>query len=315
MNKIATIIILSVIFFCCSDKKENIKVPVQQNDFTLVYSPEGDTFPGPSTVELEAGKYYETWVPNDHTLIQDEEGKWHIFGITHPITSTQNVHEGEFLSFHAKQGNGGFLVEKGFLDLPKVLAPSERPGELLQFYAPYAVKKDGMYYMVYSPSPIRLAVSKDLVNWEPKGVLFKDVKGSRDPNIFIYKGKYHIIYCTERKVGLRTSEDLISWSEPTVIYESKDFDPESPSIIVKDGGFYLFMCAWDGIWDKKEVQGAYQHKTYVFYSTDVEDFFNREPIAMLNAHAPEIFMHEDQWYISSVEWPKRGVSIDKLDWK
>jgi arabinan endo-1,5-alpha-L-arabinosidase len=35
----------------------------------------------------------------------------------------------------------------------------------------------------------------------------------------------------------------------------------------------------------------------------------------LNAHAAEIFQGENgQWYISSVEWPYRGVSVDKLYW-
>jgi beta-fructofuranosidase len=225
------------------------------------------------------------------------------------------VHEGEFQAFHAKEPETGFLSPKAWLDLPKVLPHSERSGEQLSLFAPYIIKREGLYYMIYSPSPIRYAISKDLMNWEAKGRIFNDKHGSRDPSIFEYNGLYYIIYCTERKVGLRTSKDLVNWSAPKIIYESEDFDPESPSIIVKDDGFYLFMCAWDGVWDRKEVIGAYQHKTYVYYSTNVEDFFDREPITMLNAHAPEIFEHEGQWYISSVTWPERGVSIDKLEWK
>ncbi|MEJ2383420.1 MAG: hypothetical protein P8Y54_03385, partial [Xanthomonadales bacterium] len=35
----------------------------------------------------------------------------------------------------------------------------------------------------------------------------------------------------------------------------------------------------------------------------------------LKSHAPEIFQDETgNWYISSVEWPNRGVSVDKLEW-
>jgi beta-fructofuranosidase len=38
-------------------------------------------------------------------------------------------------------------------------------------------------------------------------------------------------------------------------------------------------------------------------------------ITTLKSHAPEIFQDEaGNWYISSVEWPNRGVSVDKLEW-
>lgn len=44
--------------------------------------------------------------------------------------------------------------------------------------------------------------------------------------------------------------------------------------------------------------------------------FDGRPVARLEAHAPEVFRDEDgQWYISSAEWPARGVSIAKLAWE
>jgi hypothetical protein len=49
------------------------------------------------------------------------------------------------------------------------------------------------------------------------------------------------------------------------------------------------------------------------------DFHSRRtcvPVAELQAHAPEIFHDEvGDWYISSVEWPHRGVSIAPLTWQ
>ena len=61
---------------------------------------------------------------------------------------------------------------------------------------------------------------------------------------------------------------------------------------------------------------AYQHITSVFHSRDPLDFHDREPIAYLKAHAPEIFQDEHgDWYISSVEWPHRGLSIAPLVWE
>jgi beta-fructofuranosidase len=169
--------------------------------------------------------------------------------------------------------------------------------------------------MFYGPSPIRLAVSSDLLIWELKGILFSEENGARDPGLIYYNNLYHMVYCTERKVAMRTSEDLFQWSEPTIIYESSDFDPESPSIIAKNGSFYLFVCSWDGIWDKESIQGAYQHKTYVFNSENIDTFQNLKPVTILNAHAPEIFQDKDQWFISSAEWPNRGINIDRLSWR
>jgi arabinan endo-1,5-alpha-L-arabinosidase len=68
------------------------------------------------------------------------------------------------------------------------------------------------------------------------------------------------------------------------------------------------------VWDKQELQGACQHKTYVYVSDDPSHFESR--IAVVDAHAPEIFQDEGgDWFISSVEWPHRGVSIARLDWE
>jgi beta-fructofuranosidase len=315
LSVLCTVIFSLIVGSCVQKTKKGLLVPQQANQFIWLYKPVGDTYPGPSTEQLEAGKFYDDWVPNDHGFIKGPDGEWHIFGITHPNTGIENVHEGEFLSFHALEPESGFFSEKGWLDLPKVLPPSERPNEPLANHAPFIVKKENLYYMVYGPSPMRLAVSEDLYKWELKEELFSEAKGARDPSIIFYNDQYHIVYCTERKVNMRTSTDLINWSEPKTIFESTTTDPESPSIVQYNDSFYLFMCGWNGIWDKKDVQGAYQHDTFVYHSGQIDDFRNKEPITKLKAHAPEIFEYQDKWYISSVEWPNRGVSVDLLEWK
>ena len=115
-----------------------------------------------------------------------------------------------------------------------------------------------------------------------------------------------------------TSKNLMNWSKPRIILKTNKFDPESPSMIFHDNTFYLFVCAWVDDWDGTDIQGAYTHKAYVYNSDDLNDFGtdDQKKITVLKGHAPEIFQGEDgQWYISSVEWPYRGVSIDKLEWK
>ena len=86
-------------------------------------------------------------------------GKWHIFGITHPYTDPKlgNIHQGEFASFYAISSVIKFketIKEGHYSDLPKILTPKDRSGEITTNHAPFVVKKDGVYHMVYGHSPI-----------------------------------------------------------------------------------------------------------------------------------------------------------------
>lgn len=108
-----------------------------------MYKPTGDYFFGPDTDYLKEGQWYDEWVPNDHTFVKDKEGKWHIIGITHPLVESNplqaGIHDGEYASFHAISSAANFkevLVEHHFSDLPKILPPKERPGEILANHAP-----------------------------------------------------------------------------------------------------------------------------------------------------------------------------------
>jgi beta-fructofuranosidase len=317
---------LSALLFQCTSRPTNeVFVPKQSQEFVWIYQPAGDNFFGPDTEYLKEGQWYDEWVPNDHTFVKDEEGTWHIIGITHPLVESDplmaGIHDGEYASFHAISTATGLkeaFKENHFSDLPKILPPKDRPGEIFANTAPYIVKKDGLYHMVYGPDPIRLAVSSDLSEWEPQGNLFSETDGARDPSLLFHNGKYYMVYCSVKSVRLRESNDLIHWSEPETIFTSAVFDPESPSLIYFNNSFYLFLCAWDGVWDQKEIEGAYQHKTYVLHSEDLLNFGvdTEKLITTLDSHAPEIFQDEDgQWYISSVEWPNRGVSVDKIKWE
>lgn len=316
---------ISLVFIQCNQQvSKKALIPQQDNEFVWIYKPAGDYFFGPNTKQLKEGEWYDNWVPNDHTFVKGPEGEWHIFGITHPLVETtpldQGIHEGEYASFHAIASKNNFtetVKEHYYTDLPKILTPKDRPGEVLANHAPYIIKKDGLFQMIYGHSPMRLATSSDLNKWEPKGELFSDDDGARDPNILFQDGIYYVVYCSIKSVRITQSKDLVHWSKPKIILKTNNFDPESPSLIFHNNTFYLFVCSWDGNWDKKTIQGAYQHKTYVYNSNDITNFGadNEKEITILNAHAPEIFKDEEgQWYISSVEWPNRGVSVDKLNW-
>jgi len=300
---------------------KKIVTPRIASAWITVYRPGADIFPGPSTAELTAGKRYDVWVPNDHTIVLGPEGRWHAIGITHPITSPANVHDGEQQLFHALAPAGplaSVIAEGLWTDQRKLLAPADRPNEIAPIYAPCVMRVgSGGYAMVYGPDPIRLAISTDLTSWWPCGALFHEEPTTRDPDLLCYNGLFYMVYCSVDRVMLRTSPDLRGWSEPHVILQMPHgIAPESPSLRSVNGAFYLFVCGYDGKWDMKTISGAYQHRTWVYRSDDPLNFDPAAPITELAAHAPEVFQGEDgRWYISSVEYPRRGLSIARLDWR
>jgi len=170
------------------------------------------------------------------------------------------------------------LAEGGWQDLPKVLPPADRPGEILEDHAPAILRKQDLYWMIHGPSPMRSALSRDLLTWEPAGVLFAEDEGARDPCILTWDGLYHMVYCTLYEVRLRTSADLREWGQATTILRmAGNVAPESPCLVRHGGAFTLFVCGWDGVWDESDVRGAYQHLTYVYQSDDLRHFDGTQP--------------------------------------
>jgi beta-fructofuranosidase len=305
---------------CQEEAAVSVAKPTIAGDYVNVYRPAGDVFPGPDTAGLITGRFYEEWVVNDHCFVRDVEGRWHAFGITHPRTPLDMVHGGENQSFHAKAPIGTLtdvMTAGSWKDLPKVLPPSERPGEPLANHAPTITRTDSEYLMIYGPRPLRYATSPDLMKWTPRGRLDNGVQPGRDPSLLYHDGTFFLLTCDRAAVHMSTSHDLHTWKSHGVILKMKrGIDPESPTMVRTNNTFYLFVCGWDGIWDKKDLAGAYQHITYVYQSDNPFHFDADNEVTRLDAHAPEIFPDEEgQWFISSAEFPVRGVSLAPLRWE
>lgn len=300
--------------------------PKISGPYVRVYVPGEDVFPGPDSPHFRAGQSYAEWVPNDHAILKGPDGRWHALGITHPKPpnfdppryDAKSIHEAEWLLFHAVAPEGRFkehLKDGAWRDAKKVLSPAERPGEIMACHAPFILRKDGSYHMIYGPGPLRLATSTNLLDWTPTGTLFEQTGGARDPGVIFHDGRYILFYVTETAVLARTSINLREWSADAVeIFRMRrGGEPESPNIVERDGQFYLFVCLWDA---KDAPNGAYDNRTFVFRSANPLDFQKAPCVAQLQAHAPEIFRDEDgDWFISSVEWPHRGVSVAPLAWE
>lgn len=71
-----------------------------------------------------------------------------------------------------------------------------------------------------------------------------------DPDIMFYDGKYYLYFTDTADMSLfqcYTSDDLIHWSEPIVVFDGKDGwgnnEYMSPNVIYKDGWFYMFYAS------------------------------------------------------------------------
>jgi hypothetical protein len=66
---------------------------------------------------------------------------------------------------------------------------------------------------------------------------------------------------------VRTSRDLLHWSDPTTIFSlapGETGGPESPTLLALHGGFYLIWCRWDA---KLSAAGEMnQNRSFVYYS-------------------------------------------------
>lgn len=299
-------------------------VPEISGSYVPVYRPQGDTYLSASTAYLEQGRYYADWIPNDFCTMR-KDGRWHLFGITHPAPpdyhgaafNPDTVHAGEWQLFHAvsEAGDlGDLLYENSFRQAEQILSTSARPGERPEIWAPDILQTDsGDYLLLYTPDPFRYAVSRDLYSFTPAGPLFCDgVPNARDINVLRRDGVWLCIYCSDDGLMLRSTTDFRSFTEPSLIRAAgTGISLESPVLKVINGIWYLFTCPYDG-----NPLDAYCHKTYVYAAESLQGLSDAPVLTVLDGHAPEIVRDEaGNWFILSVAWPHRGVSMARLNWR
>lgn len=270
-----------------------------------VYRPEARVFPGPDGPSLRAGETYADWIPNDHTFVRGPDGRWHCFGITGP--ASPHLHEAEWQAFHisAVQPYGPWSEH----DL--VLAPAQRPGDRHELWAPFVIGHEGQYHMYYGPDRMGHAVSDDLFRWRMVEHAFEQGGMARDPWIYSVGDRFVMVYVAGDGLFARESADLWRWSpEPRLIYRmTRPGVPESPLVVPYAARWYLFWTICDG------QNGMYDNRTFVFASDDPMDFQGAPLVGRISAHAPELFEDAGRWFVSSAEWPRRGVCIAPLAWE
>ena len=259
---------------------------------------------------------------NDHTLVKDDDGKWHLYGIT---------------SFGGRSYDEKYFVHGvgGSLDAPlKEVNKTIDTGSLA--WAPCVIKEGENFYMFYGPSPTKLAVSFDNAEWFGYAVkMHKEppMSAHRDHFVLKLKDNSFLMFVSGIKdkksaISLFSSTDLLSWNFEGFALTSGENAPlnpgwgamESPFVVEKNGLYYLFVTYTD-------CSNDTYNQTLVFVSENPKSFgeYNGgaggvSPVTTLSAHAPEIVKDGDDYYITTCGWlskpiPHKGaVSIAKLSW-
>lgn len=271
---------------------------------------------------------------SDFCLIQDAQDRWHAIGIAGQEKSDDKTF------FHAIGQN--LTDHYTYTDRVKSDGDKSLP-DTGHMWAPYAVHSpDGNTYMYYhhynekdASVQMRVLAATDdtLEHWVPfKSDQFKESNiafvggGCRDACIFYDEevGCYFMYYA-DGGINLRTSTDLLNWSEPTLVLAAppKGYtEAESPFVIKRFGYYYLFVSGFD------------YGRVAVYRSADPRYFGNgiRDFIGELNGHAPEIVTVDGADYIACaaineapangpypggkpVQTSLGGVYLQKLDWK
>jgi len=271
----------------------------------------------------------------DFTIIQDQEGLWHIFSIT-----------GDFFEGHDWQpdGNERTFSHGTSKDLrhweyhPPVLSISENnypdgngKYEDRNIWAPHVICHKGTYYMFYTSvneyvsQTISLATSKDLFNWTKYDknpvVTLEDAEWAywkrdgwadcRDPALLKDGNDYYMYFTVYAKdgrgtIGVCKSQDLFNWTTPTIAAVGKPA-MESPQVWKQGDSYFMTTSSTGaGTWKSNHPDKEW-----------VDVGFPRPPVQSLEKQVPTSVSYAeevapfgaDSLLMASITWRHWGNSI------
>ncbi len=258
--------------------------------------------------------------PVDFGLWQARDGTWQLWSC---IRKTKESGTGRL--FHGWQGDA--LTDSNWssrgIQMRANTAVDEVAGGL---QAPYVKVIDDGYHMFYGTwQGIALAQSQGGKTFQRQigrdgtvGLFVEPVaQNARDAMVICHEGQYLCYYTSHpEKVGrvcCRTSRDLKTWSEPTLVRiggaaGDKLWSHECPHVVQQGEWFYLFTT--------QRYLGT--PRTSVFRSRDPFNFGlhdDRPRVTQLPVAAPEIVQHEGHWYIAALKPRLDGIRMARLQWR
>ncbi len=268
----------------------------------------------------------------DFTVFQAAGGTWQLIACvrkcTFPVAyETGKNHRGRILfRWESDDLFASNWKETGIFrttdDLPPGVPVKNNKGMI---QAPYVVKDNGLYYMIYNSKDAHMLVSTNGKDWAHQAdysgnyTLFK-MNGGRDIMLVDNRdvdGKWYAVHTPQTKgydsrgyeLVYRTAGNLLGpWSEALKMAK-RDYwqDVESPFIVRRNGWYYLFLQDW--VYAKQNITDYFDAPF-----TDLHSF-NRMPRRGI---APEIISCQGQDYLAAYNTiktdPQEGIEIRPLHW-
>jgi len=322
--------------------------PVLKGDWWLIGSrpaelkdlPEIDQNPDPRDIEMV-----------DHHVFQDDDGKWHLWGCVRntPVGRVLYHWDADSLT------DSPWRCTKELIRIDRSYGECENDGVSEQIQSPFIVKHDGRFYMFYGGVNVKiegveskdsdshlyaskfqcqmcLMISEDGKKWvrhknsDGQSRVFCGPGATRDPSLikiddvwFCYYTGFHGGDTKNVGVYLRTSQNLIDWSDAKLVHYDEYFGHhfamnECPAVVKHDDLYYLFV-----------TESYYKKRTHVFCSADPYDFGvddytdnydgNDYYAGRIKVAAPEIIVDgEGCEYITSNHNPPGGTMMTRLGW-
>ncbi len=257
--------------------------------------------------------------PVDFSIWQAADGTWQLWSC---IRGTNCG--GRTRLFY--RWEGARLTDRDWKPMGIALQADPKAGETTGgLQAPHVVKVGDVYHMFYGDwEHICRARSTDGKTFErvvgPDGRtgMFGEGAGNntRDPMVLRIGDLWHCYYTAypERKgaVYCRTSPDMTTWGESKIVAfggraGSNPYSAECPFVVEKDGLFYLFRTQRYGV---KAQTSVYASKDPMDFGVENDRYF----VCTLPVAAPEILLHEGQYYIAALLPSLKGIQIARLKW-
>lgn len=275
------------------------------------------------TTSIPGGPHYV----NDHTLVQDHGGAWHLFGIFHREPKGDDT-EIDFIHAVAAEADPEKWTKGAFEAAPEpfmVALRAERAVGETHIWAPHVIAAEGRWWMVYQGGGVdgdrasmRLAESADLYEWKrvTDVPLFEDICLARDPMLSRHDDAWILYYTrcdsTSKRtsgVAYRLSQNLVDWTEPRMVLTLPETPAmfnsgftESPFVFERGGYWYLSVSSYPIAWDATIV-----------YRSPAPFAFDAVPYTRLRAHAAEWVVSGKHLFLTHAGPGQRGVWIGRVE--
>jgi hypothetical protein len=266
--------------------------------------------------------------PVDFAILQAADGTWQIWSCIRHTSCGGNTR-----LFYRWEGRKITDCDWQPMGIAMEADPAvgETPGGL---QAPHVIRWQGKFWMFYGDwQNICLAESDDgkvfrrVLNDQGKAALFSGPYGNtRDAMVLAVDDRFYCYYTGHLAKGApdkhkcavfcRTSTDLRIWSEPVMVSAGgvaatqsnwHGGDAECPFVVHRGGTYYLFR---NQLYGRDNCNTQYASNNPLDFGIDDD----RCRIGTLSVAAPEIVLHDSQYYIAALLPSVKGIRIAKLKW-